>query len=299
MASIPQSGQPGDISYLDASNVPRPRDARAEVRAIAGSAFIEEAEILHASLRAGSVAQIVVAIIAIIGLLYLLKYVMVTILIALLLAFILEPLVHLLNSIAIPRAAGAFLAVVFAAGLAGGVGYFLCGRLGAFVAELPKYSDRIQRTLRHIQEPMSRLEKNTSSMPTPSVAGKQPVTVRIEEEPIFSRIVTDNGAAIGKTGNSLDVLFLPGPRCRTLTNNRGRGSSAAYRWMNSSPCASSAHGGYAERMGQVDCPCVGGAACWIAPIATTGNYFWATLCFQRQLFDCLWTSYHSRSGGRT
>lgn len=163
MASIPQSGQPGDISYLDASNVPRPRDARAEVRAIAGSAFIEEAEILHASLRAGSVAQIVVAIIAIIGLLYLLKYVMVTILIALLLAFILEPLVHLLNSIAIPRAAGAFLAVV----LAGGVGYFLCGRLGAFVAELPKYSDRIQRTLRHIQEPMSRLEKNTSSMPTP------------------------------------------------------------------------------------------------------------------------------------
>ena len=148
MASIPQSGQPGDISYLDASNVPRPRDARAEVRAIAGSAFIEEAEFLHASLRAGSVAQIVVAIIAIIGLLYLLKYVMVTILIALLLAFILEPLVHLLNSIAIPRAAGAFLAVVLAAGLAGGVGYFLCGRLGAFVAELPKYSDRIQRTLK-------------------------------------------------------------------------------------------------------------------------------------------------------
>ena len=207
MASIPQSGQPGDISYLDASNVPRPRDARAEVRAIAGSAFIEEAEILHASLRAGSVAQIVVAIIAIIGLLYLLKYVMVTILIALLLAFILEPLVHLLNSIAIPRAAGAFLAVVLAAGLAGGVGYFLCGRLGAFVAELPKYSDRIQRTLRHIQEPMSRLEKNTSSMPTPSVAGKQPVTVRIEEEPIFSRIVTDNGAAIGKT--VLAIGFIP------------------------------------------------------------------------------------------
>jgi hypothetical protein len=41
-----------------------------EVGAIASS-VIEEAEILHASLRAGSVAQIVVAIIAIVGLLYL------------------------------------------------------------------------------------------------------------------------------------------------------------------------------------------------------------------------------------
>ncbi len=207
MASIPQSGQPGYVSYPDASNVPRPGDARPEVRAIAGSAFIEEPEILHASLRAGSVAQIVVAIIAIVGLLYLLKFVMVTILIALLLAFILEPLVHLLNSIAIPRAAGAFMAVVLAAGLAGGVGYFLCGQLGAFLAELPKDSERIQRALKHIQEPMSTLERKASSMTTSSIAGIQPVPVEIEEEPIFPRIVKEDGAAIGKT--VLAIGFLP------------------------------------------------------------------------------------------
>ena len=42
------------------------------------AAVIEEAEILHASIRAGSVAQIVVAGIAVIGLLYLLKVVMAT-----------------------------------------------------------------------------------------------------------------------------------------------------------------------------------------------------------------------------
>src|SRR5438445_13469858 len=38
----------------------------------------EEAEVLHASIKAGSVAQIVVAVIAVVGLIYLLKLVMVT-----------------------------------------------------------------------------------------------------------------------------------------------------------------------------------------------------------------------------
>jgi hypothetical protein len=53
----------------------------------------EEGEVLHASLKAGSVAQIVVAAIAVLGLIYLLKVVLVTTLTAMLLAFALEPLV--------------------------------------------------------------------------------------------------------------------------------------------------------------------------------------------------------------
>src|SRR5580698_2720752 len=72
---------------------------------------IEEAEILHASIRAGSIAQIVVAGIAVIGLLYLLKVVMVSTLVALLLAFVLEPLVAGFARIRVPRPAGAIIAV--------------------------------------------------------------------------------------------------------------------------------------------------------------------------------------------
>jgi hypothetical protein len=53
----------------------------------------DEAEVLQASIKAGSVAQIVVAGIAFIGLIYLLKVVLVTTLASLLLAFVLEPLV--------------------------------------------------------------------------------------------------------------------------------------------------------------------------------------------------------------
>ena len=78
----------------------------------------EEAEVLHASIKAGSVAQIVVAVIAVVGLIYLLKLVMVTTLSAMLLAFILEPLVSGLNRLRVPRAAGALLAVVLTLALA-------------------------------------------------------------------------------------------------------------------------------------------------------------------------------------
>src|SRR5437773_1481653 len=76
------------------------------------AAVIEEAEILHASVKAGSVAQVVVAAIAVLGLIYLLKLVLVTTLSAMLLAFILEPLVGRLTRIGIPRAIASLCAVV-------------------------------------------------------------------------------------------------------------------------------------------------------------------------------------------
>src|SRR5205807_1210994 len=75
------------------------------------AAQAEEEEILHASIRAGSLAQIVVAVVAVLALAYLLKVVMVTTLTAVLLAFILDPLVSALERIKIPRSAGALIGV--------------------------------------------------------------------------------------------------------------------------------------------------------------------------------------------
>ena len=99
----------------------------------------EDAEILQASIRAGSVAQIVVAVIAVIGLIYLLKLVLVTALASLLLAFVLEPLVGGLVRIHVPRAVGALLAVVLMVGLAAGSHVLLlrtCSGLCDTVAEV-------------------------------------------------------------------------------------------------------------------------------------------------------------------
>src|ERR1700761_6192527 len=50
----------------------------------------EEVETLHASIKIGTVAQIVIALVATFGLLYLLKIVWVTILASVLLAYVLE-----------------------------------------------------------------------------------------------------------------------------------------------------------------------------------------------------------------
>src|SRR5437660_2344835 len=82
------------------------------VKPAAAAAIEEEAEVLHASIKAGSVAQIVVAVIAVVGLIYLLKLVMVTVLAAMLLAFIFEPLVSGLNSLLLPRIARGVVDVV-------------------------------------------------------------------------------------------------------------------------------------------------------------------------------------------
>ena len=101
-------------------------------------AVTEDTEVLHASIKTGSIAQVVVAVIAVVGLLYLLKFVMVTIFLALLLALVLEPIVQQLNRISVPRPAGAFLAIVLTAALAIGIGYALWGQLWAFRERTPK-----------------------------------------------------------------------------------------------------------------------------------------------------------------
>jgi hypothetical protein len=72
----------------------------------------DEAEILQASIKAGAVAQIVVAVVAVVGLIYVLKLVLITALTATLLAFVLEPVVSALGRIRIPRSVGALVAVL-------------------------------------------------------------------------------------------------------------------------------------------------------------------------------------------
>lgn len=204
-STFPTSASLGSSSRY-ATDVPR-SGGQAEVKTTAIPVPLEDAEILHASLKTGTIAQIVVAAIAILGLIYLLRFVMVTVLVALLLACILDPPVILLRRIGIRRPAGALIILVLATALAGGMGYFLGGRLGDFMAEIPRYSGRIERTVDWIQAPIRTLERKSRSMTRSQPAGDEAIPVRIEEAPIFSRIVAANGAAIGKT--LLAIGFIP------------------------------------------------------------------------------------------
>src|SRR5438034_2956456 len=146
----------------------------------------EEAEVLHASIKAGSVAQIVVAMIAVVGLIYLLKLVMVITLSATLLAFVLEPLVSGLNRLRVPRPAGALLAVVLTLSLAGAFSYFFYQHAVDFATDLPKYSGKIRTTLAKVRTETKKIEDSTRSVIAAPKDGQKAVPVEVQEPPALS-----------------------------------------------------------------------------------------------------------------
>jgi predicted PurR-regulated permease PerM len=171
------------------------------------AAVIEEAEILHASIRAGSIAQIVVAGIAVIGLLYLLKLVMVTTLVAILLAFVLEPLVGWFGRIRFPRAAGALIAVTLLVCLAGSLTYFFYNRAVGFAIQLPQYSEKIRDSLANFRAQTIRIEESTRSVLASPKVGKQPLPVEVQEAPGLSRVISAGTGTLGEV--VLAISFVP------------------------------------------------------------------------------------------
>jgi len=168
---------------------------------------IEEAEVLHASIRSGSIAQIVVATIAVIGLLYLLKLVMVTTLVAILLAFVVEPLVGWFARIRIPRSVGALIAVALLVWVAGNLTYFFYNRAVDFAIQLPQYSGKIHDTLASLRAQTTKIEESTRSVLASPKSGKQPLAVEVQEAPGLSRIISAGTGTLGEV--VLAISFIP------------------------------------------------------------------------------------------
>lgn len=182
---------------------PLPRD---KVIAPATSDPAEEAEILQASIKAGSVAQIVVAFIAVIGLIYLLKLVMVTTLFSILLAFVLEPFVNRLARIGIPRTIGALLAVALLVGLTGGLTYFFYSRAVDFATQLPKYSGKIHTALADLRAQTSKIEESTRSVIASPNVGKPPMAVEIREAPGLSSLISAGSGTLGEVLLAVSII---------------------------------------------------------------------------------------------
>jgi len=170
-------------------------------------AKMEEEEILHASIKAGSFAQVVVAVIAGIGLIYLLKVVLVTTLTAMLLAFALEPLVKQLSRIGIPRALGALLAVLLMVALMLGLTHFFYSRAVDFATQLPKYSSKIRSTIAGFRAETNKIEESTKSVIASPKLEKQPIPVEIRESPGLSRIISAGSGTVGDL--LLAISFVP------------------------------------------------------------------------------------------
>ena len=167
----------------------------------------QEEAILQASIKAGSVAQIVVAAIAVLGLIYILKLVMITTLTALLLAFVLEPLVSQLVRFGLARWAGSLLGVMLMLILAISLTFFFYSRAIDFATQLPNYSGKIRDTLGSVRSQSKKIEEGTRSVIGPSADGRQPVPVEVQEAPGLSRVVSASSGAFGEV--LLAVSFMP------------------------------------------------------------------------------------------
>jgi len=187
-AKTSSSGKPSPIEPGTPTN-------STEVAAIPMAA--EEVEVLHSSIRIGSLAQIVVAVIAFLGLIYILKLVMVTILVSMLLAFVLEPLVVQLHRLRLPRSVAALIAVMLLLVLSAGLTYFFYSRAVDFATQLPKYSGRIRESFSKLRKQTSTLEESTRTvMGTPN-DGKKPVAVEIQEPPGIKNMIATGSGALG------------------------------------------------------------------------------------------------------
>ncbi|MGC2697771.1 MAG: AI-2E family transporter, partial [Candidatus Angelobacter sp.] len=168
---------------------------------------LEEEEVLHASIKAGSVAQIVVAVIAVVGLIYLLKLVLVTTLTAMLLAFAMEPLVGQLCRIRIPRPVGALLAVLLMMAVAGSLTHFFYSRAVDFATELPKYSGDIRSSVAGFRAQTNKIEESTKSVIASPKLEKKPIPVEIQQAPGLSRIISAGSGTVGDV--LLAISFVP------------------------------------------------------------------------------------------
>jgi predicted PurR-regulated permease PerM len=166
----------------------------------------EERE-LGRSLRAGAVAQVMVALVLALMICYFGKLVLVTLLVSILITFMLEPVVALLERIRVPRALGALLAILLLMAALYGVSYFFYSRAVSFVHDLPKYSHKIQGVLSHITKQTSELEKTTQQvLPKGQDQGQKPLPVRVENG-AGSGLITENIGAVTET--VLTLFFIP------------------------------------------------------------------------------------------
>jgi len=161
----------------------------------------EEVETLHASIKIGTVAQIVIALVATIGLLYLLKLVGVTILASILLAYVLEPPVAALVRIHGPRWVGAMVVTTLTVTLSLGLVYFSYNRALDFASDLPRYSAALRTTVGNFRGRVDKVLNQASSVVEPPKQREKPVPVRIEQSQGLTQILSETGGTI------IDVLL--------------------------------------------------------------------------------------------
>jgi len=176
-------------------------------KAVAAAGSTEEEEVLHASIKAGSVAQIVVAVVAVLGLIYFLKLVLITTLTSTLLAFLRKPLVDQLGRRKVPRAAGSLIAVLLMLALVAGLSHFFFNRAVDFAGDVPRYSSKLRATVGKVRSQTSKIEESTRAVVTPPQKDEKVVPVRVRAQPGISQFLSESGSTLIEI--LLAISFVP------------------------------------------------------------------------------------------
>jgi predicted PurR-regulated permease PerM len=159
---------------------------------------------LMSSIAVGSIAQLVVAIAAVLGICYAAKLPLITLAVSVLIAFILAPVCYGLERLRLPRWAAAFMAVALMIGCLYGIVYFSYGRASNFLDDLPKYSSNIREVIQPFRKQAEKLQKTTDAvMPEATEKG----TVKVKEQRDVAGWITTTVS--GLTEVVVAISFIP------------------------------------------------------------------------------------------
>lgn len=193
---------------------PLPNEADIEQNAAGG-----QREILQVSINRSTVAELerrrllrmqtvsvtILAVAAMLCLIFLAKLILVVLLVSILLSFVLAPVVDFLVVQQIPRAVASFIAVslLVIAGL--GATYLSYSRAIDFAHELPKYKSHIKGVVDKVRKQAEELESTTEAVIPPPNEKTVPVTVK--EGGSWTDTLTRNAGAVSEL--ALTVTFVP------------------------------------------------------------------------------------------
>src|ERR1035438_5165248 len=159
----------------------------------------------HRILRAQESALLILAIGAVLTMLYVAKLILVVVLVSILIAFVLAPLVDLLGRLNIPNSLASLLAVLLLVSAAGAATYLSYNRALSFMQELPQYKVRIQQMMVGLREEAEQIQRTTETVLPSSEADKKTVTVRQSSD--WTDMVSKNASSVSEL--VLTITFVP------------------------------------------------------------------------------------------
>src|ERR1019366_4576752 len=156
-------------------------------------------------LRLQASALLILAIAAVLTMLYVGKLILVVVLVSILIAFVLAPLVDLLVRFDIPNALASLIAVLLLVCALGAATYLSYNRALSFMQELPQYKARIQQMMGGLREEAEQIQRTTEEVLPSSEADKKTVTVR--QTSTWTDLVSRNASSVSEM--VLTITFVP------------------------------------------------------------------------------------------